>query len=160
MVKITLNMQDDVHLALKQKAKADRRSLSNYLACLLEDSVKDELKKLSHQPSKKSIIGMEEDATPITTTLTPHDTPHDTPEEMQTASTSSKQEQIKRRLEIWLDTYNISVTDHSTATFKAAKKGLEQSYGRELRSDEYNYFIFDDVQQRKGGTSQWQKIIK
>ena len=44
---------EDILAAAKIKAKADRRSLSNYIITLLEDAVGDELERVRRNPALK-----------------------------------------------------------------------------------------------------------
>lgn len=45
---------EDILAAAKIKAKADRRSLSNYIITLLESAVEDELEQIRRSPSFKT----------------------------------------------------------------------------------------------------------
>lgn len=166
MSKLTIELDPKTHQILKECAARDERSLTQYIQRTLRqhagtlntnpttnntDSTTDQTPK--SQP-KKRIIGDEPTTQSTPTTSTPTFIPHNTPGGMQTPVKSTpiqnnKEEQLKQKLEIWLETWGISVTDHSSDTFNRAKEALEQVYGRELKMDEYNYFIFDEVQHRR-----------
>lgn len=73
MPKITIDLNANTHRILKELAKKDRRSLTNYINITLEDYALDNEKNLSSletseektvnttKPVKKSIIGFDDD---------------------------------------------------------------------------------------------------
>lgn len=60
-----------------------------------------------------------------------------------------REEEIKRKIKIWVETFNISPMDTTMNTFEQCKKFIEGVLKRELTPGEIDITMFDEVQQER-----------
>ena len=60
-----------------------------------------------------------------------------------------KEEEIKRKIKIWVETFDISPMDTTMNTFEQCKKFIEGVLKRELTPGEIDITMFDEVQQER-----------
>ena len=64
-------------------------------------------------------------------------------------TTDTQTEEIKRKIKIWVETFNISPMDTTMNTFEQCKKFIEGVLKRELTPGEIDITMFDEVQQER-----------
>ena len=87
------------------------------------------------------------DATAMTTAL--EDTTTFIKDVREKTEADVKEEEIKRKIKIWVETFNISPMDTTMNTFEQCKKFIEGVLKRELTPGEIDITMFDEVQQER-----------
>lgn len=64
-------------------------------------------------------------------------------------TTDTQAEEIKRKIKIWVETFDISPMDTTMNTFEQCKKFIEGVLKRELAPGEIDITMFDEVQQER-----------
>lgn len=86
------------------------------------------------------------------------------PETREKTKAEQKEEEIKRKIKIYVETFNIDPMDTTMTTYNKCKKFMEENlYKRELRPNEIDITMFDEVQQERrkdrGVNHPWSFII-
>lgn len=142
MAQIKIEIPDEVHRILKERAYADDRSFHKYVQRLL--------RYFAEQPEQKiTLSSASQSQEPVVPTRR-RDIPPAPPREQSSPPSPSQQPEpqqpthtntLRDKMKIWLDTYDIHPKDHTMATFNKMKE----------KFTDMDIFTFDEIQHERAG---------